>query len=340
MAPTPTTSIHLVRVLLGYVAREGRDFDTFCAAIGMTPDDEIFRDAEARISTRRFDMIFREAEAHVPSENFGLDFGREVAGSHFGGNVLFVLMMNSPTVGAALEHLIRYHDLMADAIRPRMRIERDCAHLTWSIIDTGFEISRSASEALLSATALILSQMTEGRLPLTEVRFSYPAPRDESQYERAFSAPLKFDEPLTELVIDKAYLDMPVTLASPRLLETLEKFAQDLLHKHYFADTTSYRVAQWIAATFLRGNKIAVDNVAKDLGQSPRSLQNKLREEGTSFQKLLDQVRRDLAEDYMKSGEISYGEIALLLGYSEQSAFNHAFKRWTGTTPGEFKGRQ
>ena len=68
-----------------------------------------------------------------------------------------------------------------------------------------------------------------------------------------------------------------------------------------------------------------------------RTLQLKLKEEGTSFRKLQDEVRKELAIGYLKDGNDSICEIALLLGFSDQSAFQHAFKRWTGKTPGEYR---
>ncbi len=70
---------------------------------------------------------------------------------------------------------------------------------------------------------------------------------------------------------------------------------------------------------------------------SVRQLQGRLKQEGTSYQKLLDQVREELAIGYLNKGDATLCEVAFLLGYSEQGAFNHAFKRWTGSTPGEFK---
>ncbi len=129
---------------------------------------------------------------------------------------------------------------------------------------------------------------------------------------------------------------MPICLANPQLLETLEQFAQNLLHKLYFADTCSDKVARRIGTMLFRGDKIGIDIVSKDLAQSSRSLQNRLKVEGTSFQKLFDQVRKELALNYLKDGDTAISEIAFLLGFSEQSAFNHAFKRWTGTTPRKF----
>lgn len=87
----------------------------------------------------------------------------------------------------------------------------------------------------------------------------------------------------------------------------------------------------------MRGGNTAVDRVAEQLGMSARTLQRKLRTFGTSHQELLDEMRKDLAMRYLHEPEMAVCEVAYLLGFSESSAFHRAFKRWTGTTPSEFR---
>jgi AraC-like DNA-binding protein len=87
----------------------------------------------------------------------------------------------------------------------------------------------------------------------------------------------------------------------------------------------------------LRDGEPSIEHLAPRLGVSVRSLQRRLREAGTSYKQVLDQVRHDLALRYLTAGELSIGEVAFLLGFSEPSAFHRAFKRWTGSTPGEFR---
>ena len=85
------------------------------------------------------------------------------------------------------------------------------------------------------------------------------------------------------------------------------------------------------------GREINLDVVAGKLAMSPRNLQLKLKEEGTTYQEVLDDLRKKIALDNLKEPGASIGDLAFLLGYSDQSAFNHAFKRWTGKTPRQFR---
>ena len=89
----------------------------------------------------------------------------------------------------------------------------------------------------------------------------------------------------------------------------------------------------------LDGKKPSAEEVAGDLAVGIRYLQGQLKDEGTTYQQVLDGVRKELAMDYLGQGDVSLYEVAFLLGFSEQSTFNHAFKRWTGTTPGKYQRR-
>jgi AraC-like DNA-binding protein len=95
-------------------------------------------------------------------------------------------------------------------------------------------------------------------------------------------------------------------------------------------------VIRLIGSLLVRGEKNSIEIIASSLGMSPRNLQFKLKEEKTTYQNLLGAVRKEIALSYLREKEATICDIAFLLGFSEQSAFNHAFKRWTGFTPREY----
>ena len=94
-----------------------------------------------------------------------------------------------------------------------------------------------------------------------------------------------------------------------------------------------------ILRTLLGGEKPEIESVARDLVVSVRNLQGSLKNEGTTYKHVLDRVRLELAKDYLGQDDLSLCQVAFLLGYAEQSAFNHAFKRWTGSTPMDYRSR-
>jgi AraC-like DNA-binding protein len=101
--------------------------------------------------------------------------------------------------------------------------------------------------------------------------------------------------------------------------------------------TLSRDVSGAIGEELMAGREVNLDVVASKLAMSPRSLQLKLKEEGATYQEVLDDLRKEIALDNLKKPGASIPDLAFLLGYSDQSAFNHAFKRWTGKTPKQFR---
>jgi len=96
-------------------------------------------------------------------------------------------------------------------------------------------------------------------------------------------------------------------------------------------------VTHLIGKMLSRGEKPMLDAVARELAVSTRHLQNKLKEEGSTYRAILDQLRKEIALEYLSKPEVTIYDVAFLLGFSEQSAFNHAFKRWTGSIPTEYQ---
>ncbi len=333
-----TTSITLVRILLRYITQSGLNANELLGPLDI--GFSMVEDTEARISSHQFAAIWQAALKQSKDPDFGLHFGKALADSYTGGHILFNVMKNCPTVGTALEKFCIYHDLMADAIQPVMKLGPPYVSMTWDIDGPEVSIPRHLSEALLTSYVFILRQVSDNRLNLLETRFQHPQPRNINEHERIFEAPLLFGQGRNELIFDRKYLELPVFLADGEFLETLESYAQKVLDRLYPPNSWSEKVIRLQNELFVRGDKPNIEAVARSLAVSSRKLQIKLKEEGTTYQNILDQVREALALNYLGKEEITICDIAFLLGYSEQSAFNHAFKRWTGSTPGEYLKRE
>jgi len=262
-----------------------------------------------------------------------LDLGRELARSYPGGSVAMGMMMNCPTVGEALDLFFRYHDIMADALRPCMARDGEDVRLGWKSAVADYLPPLQMAGTLLSFFAGILEHLGEGRIALHEVRFQYLEPDNMADYRERFNTPVFFGTPESGLVIKEKYLTLPVPLASPALLQTLQSFADRLLQRIYLSQTWSHRVAENLASRLVRGKPFGVDALAGEQGLSARSLQGRLKEEGSTYRYILDHVRREIAMKKLQDGDMTLCDIAFLLGFSEQSAFNRAFKRWTGSNP-------
>jgi AraC-like DNA-binding protein len=137
--------------------------------------------------------------------------------------------------------------------------------------------------------------------------------------------------------LPRAALDCALTSADPRLLAILTRAADDLARRTGDDPSIAAQVAR-VLRDVLRDDAGNIDVVAKRLGMTSRSLQRRLKDEGTSFQAVRDTTRQELARRYLDA-KLSIAEISFLLGFSEPSAFFRAFKRWTGLTPLEARAR-
>ncbi|MCP5070203.1 MAG: AraC family transcriptional regulator [bacterium] len=331
-----TLSVHLIRSLLAYAAKRGIESQEIIEQAGLEP--HLLGDLEARIPARVFGGIWDATSARLADEDFGLHFGADADFLH-GGHVLHSMMLNCPTLGDAVDRFCRYHGLMADSVTPELRIQDNRAAIALRLIYPDLVLDRHHAEAVLATIISLLGRLVDGGVPLLEVQFTHPEPSSALNVQRFFSCPLRFGAPSNQLVFSRAELSRPLALADPELLETLEEFVRVRLARLSDGGGFATRVRRWLGETLPRGEKPSLARLAQELGVGQRQLQIRLKEEDTSYQKLLDQVREQIALGYLKKGEVTLCELALLLGFSEQSAFNHAFKRWTGSPPREFLQR-
>lgn len=335
MITKTTVSASMVRILLRFFKAKGVDTDSILKSINLAPS--LFEDCEARIASRYYEALWSAAVKQSGDPFIGLHFGRDMAGHYPGGNVLFALMMNCSTVGLALDKFIHYHRIMADAIQPKLRITNNKVYLAWEVFEPGYVPQPYISETLLCTFHTLLQHITEGKLLPVQVRFTHPRPNDVSEYQKVFQAPVKFNAGQNELVIERASLDLPIQLANKQFLQVMEQYAAKLLDRMGAMEVWSDKVARQIGKMIIKGRNPKIDAVAGELVLSKRNLQVKLKQEGTSFRQIGEDVRKEIAKDYLKRADTTICDVAFLLGYSEQSVFNHAFKRWTGKTPKEYR---
>jgi AraC-like DNA-binding protein len=329
-----TASTDLTGILLRYASRIGLEIQEICEEIGFDPSP--LADPGARVSLEKFNALWEAVVLRSGDKDFGLHFG-EAAHEFFGGHILFAVMMNCPIVGDALEKFFRYHSLMADIHEMRINRKGTYASLRLETLQPGVRLHRHHSEAILTIVATLLRRLSENRIDPVEVHFAHPEPEDVAEHRRIFRAPLLFRQPRNRFIIRKEDLALPIFLANPDLLESMERFAHERVVELYGRDGWADRVTRSIDKILSRGERPSIDSIARSLAVSTRQLQSRLKAEGASYQQLLDRIREEMALRYLGKPEVTICDIAFLLGFSEQSAFNHAFKRWTGRTPGEYR---
>ncbi|MGA9526240.1 MAG: AraC family transcriptional regulator ligand-binding domain-containing protein, partial [Myxococcaceae bacterium] len=271
-----------------------------------------------------------------PGESLGLVTATLVQPGTY--DVAGYAVASSPTLGAALERLVRYTRLLYDEVEVALREEGDEVRLVYRLPGTEESPLWQVPEAALALLHFSVKQLLGGSAGPVRATFSHSAPVDLEARRRFFQVPLLYDQEENALVFARSLLERSLPGANPGLCVVLDRYAEELLARLPREDDFLSRVRQAVAEA-LHGGEAHLDEVALRLDVAPRTLQRRLQEAGTSHQALVDEVRRTIAERHLGEGTTSIAELAFLLGFSEPSAFHRAFRRWTGLTPAEYRRR-
>ncbi len=332
-----TTSLDLVNILLHYAAGLGLDTVEIMKASGF-PNLESGT-AQDRIPIERLAPLWQEVLRQSGDVDFGLHLG-EASQKYANGGILLAVMMNCATLAGALQSLTRYHNLATDFVQLHLYQEGETASLFWETNGSAVLPERHYAEMVFCNLVFMIRRLTQNTLQPLEIHFQHTRPADITEHERIFACRLAFGCLENELLLRREDLRQPIFLANPILLDKLEQFAREMLERLYPADSWADKVTRMINKNLLDGEKPALPALAAALSLSPRQLQNLLSREGYTFQGLLEQVRKESAMRSLDDPQTSICDVAFLLGFTEQSTFNHAFKRWTGLTPGNYRIKQ
>jgi AraC-like DNA-binding protein len=327
-----TLSIGAANLVLFAARQSGADTSALAQSVGINADQLI--DPDGRISVRQMQELWRGVVTATGDPDISLKIGEMINPVAVG--VLAYVMMHSPTLGGAFAKLCQYQDIVCNAICTTGRREGDRFILSLRITSPDIIFPAYAVNSELSIYLSAIRAMTGQNLSAREIYFAYPRPADSREHERVFApARITFDATETAMVLDAALLDTPVLNASPSLFTLFERHANELLQRLQTPTLTS-RVRTEIV-TLMKGEEPTLATVADRLSMGVRTLQLHLKEEGTTYQLLLDGIRKDLALKHLRERHLSTTDIAYLLGFAEPSVFFRSFKKWTGQTPGAFR---
>jgi AraC-like DNA-binding protein len=242
---------------------------------------------------------------------------------------------NSPDLGSACRNMIRYQRLLFDSVAMELHVEGQVARVVHNG-SPGMRFSRHATEYALG-TLVVRARAFSGIdwNPLS-VSLRDPPPADDSPYRKLFRAEVSFGQPRAEVVVDRAVLSYPNVAADPSLYAILERCARERVAKLESCSGLLDEVRLEMSR-LLRGEVPLAAQVARRLGMSARNLHRRLRDEGRTYQQLVDEVRMAMADAYLADRRINAVDVGFLLGFSDASAFYRAFRRWTGKTPAEYR---
>ena len=328
MPTKPMVSALWVPALVGTIRSAGWSEERIGKALGLRRDQ---LRQERRIPLDKYFALVDLAADVVGDPCFGLHFAAAHAFETAG--VFNYIVQNSPNVGTAIANGMRYLRLIVDAAELSLKFEGSRAHLLYRVTDPSILPSRHYAELVIAYGLKGIRVMVDdaGWTPV-EIWFRHVSPGDTSPHERLFGTTVRFEQREDALIFERALLSHPIRSADLQLLRILEEHAQEILAELPKIDDLVSRLEQFVVGA-LADDAASLSAAARALGMSTRTLQRRLQERGIVYARLVDEVRRRLSDKYLADGNLSLGEIAYLLGYSESSAFNRAYRRWTGRTP-------
>jgi AraC-like DNA-binding protein len=178
--------------------------------------------------------------------------------------------------------------------------------------------------------------ITGQNLNPTSVSFTHSQPSDISEYQRIFDCPILFDQPMVEIHFPPQYAELPIIQHDPVMQKMMDAHAERLLQQFTHNDGFLGDVRKVLIDAMANDNA-SLEYVASELALTPRTLQRRLSEQDETFKSMLDKTRKALALTYINQSFISLPDLTYLLGFSDQTAFQRAFKKWTGLTPSKYR---
>jgi AraC-like DNA-binding protein len=316
------------RETLSYLDRRGIDAEPALSGAGISRRQLSEDDTGLPVPSQYRFLELAAAEAN--DQLLGLHVAAEMDIRAIG--LLFYLTGSSPTVSEALENLARYSRTTNEALVGEISRQKDEVILAIRHLQELDEPHRQFFELLALWFIRTLHKETNRDFALLRVTFTHARNADLREVHRHLRCPVDFAQGVDSLVLPQRVVDLPIVSEDSQLLKILTAHADDLLAERHSLTALQSMVANQLASLLPSGESRAAV-VARQLGMSPRSLTRHLADEGTTFSEILERLRQRLAARYLADNRMSVQQIAWLLGYSEVGAFNHAYKRWTGTAP-------
>ena len=290
---------------------------------------------ESQISFADRGRLVRQCVAATGCQHFGLLVGQH-SGLHQLG-LVGLLVKYSPDVGTALRSLVRHFHLRARGAVVTLGLDGDAAALGYEIVQHQSDANEQIADGALAFLFNIMRTLCGPAWKPSEVCFAHREPADTGPFRRFSQCPLSFDAGRNVLVFDASWLNHRMPSDDPTLRELLLKQI-DALEAEHGADLPSQ--VRSVLRTALLTRHASAEQVAALFSMHPRTLARQLQACGTRFQVLVDEVRFEIARQWLEQSGMDVREVAAALDYADASAFTRAFRRWSGTTPAQWRAKR
>ena len=305
--------------------------DACLRAAEISPAD--LEHVDARVPYRSIRALWEEAAAATGDPSFGVHVAESLPIGAL--DVLDYVLLAEPTARAGLSRMTKYIRLVHDRAELRLLVEPTHARIVGGVPSS----AAPQFDEFIFAVLLLRSRHATGVAWKPErMAFQHQRTHDEGELARVFGCPIAFGAPEVELRFATSVLDLPHRSADRTLVPVVARFADAALESVPAPDDLVARASVAIAHR-MPAELPTLPGTAAAMGLPERTLQRRLAEAGASHSALVDHVRRGLALKYLADAALSIGEIAFLLHFADSTAFDRAFKRWSGETPARYRSR-
>ncbi len=324
----PKIALNTVKSLINYLSSVGVERELILSETNLT--EQRLNQSNDLISTSVYESLYDFAEQRLPYKNIGFEFGQLIEPDRWG--ILGYIAYTSPTLKAALENQRKYQTVVGNVGTPLQEFDGSSMILKWL---PAYQCSFQTVEEILTGWATMARKLSNSSIYPKAVYFTHSCQTNVEQYQDFFNCEVRFNHDFNGIMIDVSILDTPLNKYDPELHQLF------CLHADRVIDNLVEKLPVEVISQFIT-NQLSigvpeVEDAAQNLHMSVRTLQRKLSDHQLTFSGLVDSIRKDLAISYLLNTDTKILYITQMLGFSEQSAFQRAFKRWTEQTPKQFR---
>lgn len=322
--------------LLQYLYANGVTPAQLRSVLRLNPEDHITE--QGRFPLRLFEMTLNAGSQLLNDEHLGAHAGAQASRMAWG--MVNYLGMSAPDTRTAVNSVVDFSRLLidhGDLEFSEELDEGDSVRLTWSIPERQAP-SHHVVEFFFASWYRVNKPMLDRWCSKREIHFSHAGPVDTSEIERIIEAPVYFGSESNCVIFDSHFLDRPVHFPHETIYNSLVQTARTKLAELLMEDRVIREVIDCIRELLPEGVP-KLETIAEELNLTPRTLQRRLSNAETNFKYLVDEARKERSRQLISDYEMGLLDISAELGFSDQSAFQKAFKRWFGQAPGRYRNR-
>lgn len=328
--PPVTVPIALVHGMLTGVRAHGDSGELYLIDAGIVPS--LLQRDSARVTAAQYIALYRSLMERLDDESLGF-FSRRLKRGSF--SLMARATLGAPDLETALRRIARTFRLLQDDVVLEPVHGGNLAGLVLRFPASSMARPAFLDEMLLRVFWRLLAWLAGGQLPVARFDFAFACPLHFDSYDKIFPAPSRFEQPQSAIWFDIAKLQYPVRRDAAALRAFLLDAQTNIIVPRRAEELTSTQVREYLQLTLPNWPDLSA--TAKILHISTSTLQRRLTAEGTSFQSIKDELRRDMAIVLLNTSTVTLAALAQELGFTDCAAFQRAFKCWTGSPPGSYR---